>query len=410
MYNGVKTRSILFFGLLLPCLAQASDNVRTDAFITAGGSFSDSNVPIETVAKDLNFGQLSRIGLQYTYTPSHDIPITFTGQLLARGSNNWNTDTEWALISYRPSLQWAVNAGRIRTSMLMYSQVYDVGVNYPWSTPPEETYGLYNIPFTSINGIEVINSQLVGDWSLKTKFQLGNSNFSVPTLSLNVPVKLDNFHLVQFNLNKEAFTFNFSYTLADFQTQELSIMAADPRVQGGFAALAQKAGIPAEQLADPSTILGLANSLGVSNTTNGKTALYNVGFIYDDNILLIAEGSKRRISNSTFPTVETGFLTMGYRFDTLTPHLTFALNNSSNSLILQEQKSITLGLNLSPSSSSVLKFEFKHIAIADGALALPIPNTFINNVGLYDTLPTVLGGEAIEDRSNKLSVTLSVVL
>ena len=101
---------------------------------------------------------------------------------------------------------------------------------------------------------------------------------------------------------------------------------------------------------------------------------------------------------------------MGYHFDTLTPHLTFALNNSSNSLILQEQKSITLGLNLSPSSSSVLKFEFKHIAIADGALALPIPNTFINNVGLYDTLPTVLGGEAIEDRSNKLSITLSVVL
>lgn len=165
-----------------------------------------------------------------------------------------------------------------------------------------------------------------------------------------------------------------------------------------------------KQLADPSTRLGLANSLGVSNTTNGKTEFYNVGFIYDDNLLLIAEGSKRRVINSTFPTAEIAFLTMGYHFDNLTPHLTFALSDTNNSPIQREQKSITLGLNLAISSSSVFKFEFKHITIQDGAMALPTPNTFTNNVGLYNTLPTELVGEAIEDHANKVSVTFSMVL
>ena len=398
-----KTRKLGLITCSLLCagLTQAQSNIRTDAFITAGGAFTDSAIPFEGVAKDINFNRLSRIGLQYTYTPAHDIPVTFTGQLLARGVDDWAVTAEWALISYRPSSSWVINLGKIRTALFMYSQFYDVGVTYPWATPPEEVYGKFNIPFTSMGGIEVVNTQFIGDWMLQSRLQSGNGDFDVPALSLSVPVQMQSIYVSQFTLSNDELTFNLGYSTVKWHSQEFNTLGGDPRVQGAFAALAGST--------DPAVIAGLASNLGVANTTNGKAEFYDLGIKYDSDLLLIGEIVKRRLSNTTFPTVESALFTAGYHFNKYTPLITYSQSNTSGSVIQQEQKSISLGLNVSMSASSLLKLEVKNTKISDGQIAAG-PGANINNVGLYDTLPTLFGGDSIEDSVNKVSITFSTVL
>ena len=410
MDKTLKVFSIISMGLLVASLAQAESKIRTDAFATAGGTFTDSNVPFEGTQKDINFNQLSRIGLQYSFTPAHDIPVTFTGQLLARGYSDWNVEAEWALISYRPTSSWLINFGKIRTSMLMLSQFHDVGVSYPWVTPPEETYGFSNIPFTSISGVEVINTQFAGDWTIKTKFQTGNRDFDVPAMGQVVPVQLQHLDQLRFDINNDNLNMSVGLTSVSFTSQEFTTLASNPAIQQSFADLATLANIPLQNLADPAFVRDLAKGMGLADTNNGRVELYDIGFVYDNNLLLIAEVTKRRIVNSTFPTLSSGFITAGYHFNKLTPHVTFAISDTSNSIIQQEQKSISLGLNYSPSASSILKVDFKSTQIGDGSVALPIPGAKVSNVALFDTLPLEFGGAAIEERVNKISFTYSIVL
>ena len=397
----MRNTGIIASGLFCTSLSLASDNIRTDAFITAGGTFSDSAIPFEGAAKDINFNQLSRIGIQYSYKPKHDIPVTFTGQLLARGYDDWAVTSEWALISYRPSSSWLINAGKIRTALFMYSQFYDVGVTYPWTTPPEEVYGVFNIPFTSMGGLEVINTQFLGDWALQTRIQTGTGDFNVPAMGLDVPVQMEHLHTLQFNLSSDDLTINLAFGDIGWQSQELSTLGGDPRIQGAFSTLAGST--------DPAVIAGLASQVGIANTTNGKAEFFDLGIKYDSNVLLIAEIVKRRLTNTTFPTIEAGYLTAGYHFNKYTPLITYARSDTSNSLIQQEQASVTIGLNIATSASSLLKFELKNTQIDDGSVAL-FPGIDVNNVGLYDELPVLFGGNVIEDSVNKVSITFSTVL
>lgn len=395
MDSRLKALFLISTCLMFTSQASANDSIRTDAFITTGGSFSDSKVPFEGVERDINFNQLSRIGINYIYTPKHNMPVTFTGQLLARGITQWAVESEWALVSYRPSSQWLINTGKIRTALLMLSQFHDVGVSYPWTTPPEELYGFANIPFTSMSGVETVNTQFVGDWTVKTKLQIGSHKFKVPAVSILVPVKLEQLYQFQINASSDTLTLHMGLTTGNFQAEELTTLMQDPRVQAALSVFP-----------DPSAVTG---ALNLADTTNGSVEFGNFGFIYDDNFLVIAEGAKRRLSNSTFPTSQAGFITLGYHYNQFTPHITFSEISTSNSIILQEQKSVILGLNINTSSSSVLKFEIKHTEIGDGSVT-PFPGITINNLGLYDTLPTIMGGDAINFDVTKVSVTYSVVL
>lgn len=396
MDSRLKALFLISTCLMFTSQASANDSIRTDAFITTGGSFSDSKVPFEGVTRDVNFNQLSRIGINYIFTPKHNIPISFTGQLLARGTSQWAIESEWALVSYRPSSQWLINTGKIRTALLMLSQFHDVGVSYPWTTPPEELYGFASVPFTSMSGVEAINTQFVGDWTVKTKLQLGSHSFKVPAVSVLVPVRLEQLYQFQLNAASDTLTLHLGITTGNFQSDELSTLANDLRVQGAFSG------------ATASQILALAPTLGLSNTTNGRVEFFDVGFLYDDNFLIIAEAAKRKLHDSTFPSSQTGFITLGYHYNQFTPHITYSEISTTESFILQEQKSIILGFNISTSSSSVLKFEIKHTQIGDGSVPLGLFN--IGNIGLYDTLPADLGGDQINYDATKVSVTYSVVL
>ncbi|NMH61206.1 topoisomerase IV [Alteromonas sp. MYP5] len=93
--------------------------------------------------------------------------LTATGQLVARGSDDYDVDFEWAYMTYAVTDNTSVTAGRLRLPLFRYSASLDVGYSYHWVAPPESVYG---VVFNNIDGVRVDYSNYAGD--LEYNFQL----------------------------------------------------------------------------------------------------------------------------------------------------------------------------------------------------------------------------------------------
>ncbi len=115
----------------------------------------------------LSLAQESRVGLQgtYTFTPQ----ASFTGHVVSRGSNA-KPDLAWAFGSYKLDGNWEVQLGRKRIPLYYYSDFQDIGVAYPWITPPPEIYGW---EATNYNGASLRYNRDLGDSQLTTSVFTG---------------------------------------------------------------------------------------------------------------------------------------------------------------------------------------------------------------------------------------------
>lgn len=100
---------------------------------------------------------------------------TATVQLIASAINNWDTSADWAYITYQPRSDFTWKLGRFRGPFFLYSETLLVGYTYPWISPP---YSVYNVPFTSMDGLSLSYSRSVADVDLEFQAYNGNSRFS----------------------------------------------------------------------------------------------------------------------------------------------------------------------------------------------------------------------------------------
>ncbi len=77
----------------------------------------------------------SRAGLQLKYTVNPQLAAVV--QVVVRGSDR-NPRVQWAYASYSPSRQFEVQLGRKRIPLYFYSDFQNVGMAYPWVSPPPE--------------------------------------------------------------------------------------------------------------------------------------------------------------------------------------------------------------------------------------------------------------------------------
>ncbi len=99
-------------------------SINHNGFLTAGFSQSDNEVSFMGVDDELNFSDLSLIGIQTTFKPS-DGPFQFVAQLLARGNRSWKVNAEWAYIGARLTDNFEFQVGKVRAPMFMISETYD---------------------------------------------------------------------------------------------------------------------------------------------------------------------------------------------------------------------------------------------------------------------------------------------
>jgi len=79
----------------------------------------------------------TRAGVQGTYQFTQNFRAT--AQVTTRAVDA-DPRLEWAYLSYRFG-NWEVQVGRKRIPLYYYSDFQDIGVAYPWVTPPTELYG-----------------------------------------------------------------------------------------------------------------------------------------------------------------------------------------------------------------------------------------------------------------------------
>lgn len=114
--------------------------------------------------EDLTFDADTVFGLQVSSAVTDK--LTVTGQFVARGTDDYDFDAEWAYVSYAFSDNFTGRMGRLRTPLYLYSDYVDVGYAYAWLRAPSEVYYL---PFNNVQGIDFVWNYSAG--SLDGSFQ-----------------------------------------------------------------------------------------------------------------------------------------------------------------------------------------------------------------------------------------------
>jgi hypothetical protein len=80
----------------------------------------------------------SRAGVQVNYALTDQANLV--GQVVARSATS-AAELTWAYGSYKLTKNWEIQVGRKRIPLYYYSDFQDIGVAYPWVSPPPELYG-----------------------------------------------------------------------------------------------------------------------------------------------------------------------------------------------------------------------------------------------------------------------------
>ncbi|QTH70667.1 hypothetical protein [Pseudoalteromonas xiamenensis] len=88
--------------------------------------------------------------------------LVFTGQLVAKGADDFKPDIDWLYLTYNINDDWYVMAGRRNLPMYYFSEYMEVGYAYPWIRPPAN---LYWWEITQFNGLTVAHQMNWSDWT-----------------------------------------------------------------------------------------------------------------------------------------------------------------------------------------------------------------------------------------------------
>jgi len=93
--------------------------------------------------------------------------LSITGQIIARGIENYKPEFEWMYLSYNLTPTLNAKMGRIRTPFYMFSEYLEVGYTYHWIRPP---YELYAAQVTNMDGVSFLYNMPIG--SIDSQYQI----------------------------------------------------------------------------------------------------------------------------------------------------------------------------------------------------------------------------------------------
>jgi len=117
---------------------------------------------------ELNFQPETTLGLQARSDLGEG--LSFVAQWIARGLDGFNSEVNYAYLSYELTANLMLQAGRKRLPLQYYSEFFDVGFSYPWIRPPAD---LYTWQILNYNGMSLVHKSRVGKGALNTSLYLG---------------------------------------------------------------------------------------------------------------------------------------------------------------------------------------------------------------------------------------------
>ena len=172
-------------GAFISASSYAEINISGFASINAGKVLSGTGVPqygveptfladypnVSAYTEDLSFSPESLIGLQVSGDLGEGLSVT--GQLVARGVNDFEANFEWAYISYDINDNWTIQAGKKRLPLFYYSDFFDVGYAYVWMRAPADNYTWQVFNY---EGVNLLYSGSIGDWGVSANIYTGKED------------------------------------------------------------------------------------------------------------------------------------------------------------------------------------------------------------------------------------------
>lgn len=245
-----------------------------------------------------------------------DEKLSATVQLIGRGGDSFDVQAEWAYVSYKLSEEFTLNAGRYRLPLFYYSDFLDVAYTYHWVRPPSSLYGGPSF----IDGVNLYYSTYFGDYEFSSQLSYGNWEDDIINPGLG-PVHQESNNSLTFNalFGSDLLKVRGVYSVAD------SIIRT--------------------------TLPGLPPVLETD------IEFWGIALIGDyKNILLRSEFTNLELGEDS---QDSGYVSVGYQVNSLTPHITYTTQEALVSTGRPEFDAITYGLAWNFHSSAVLKFEYQ---------------------------------------------------
>ena len=350
--RSVEKKRIVLPLLVTACLMSTNIHAETgdikfNGLLRFAYEISDSEAPyLEQVDEDGTFGR-SHMALNFLSKINHHWHAA--GQLFARTSGELELD--WAFATYYHTDSMQVRLGKQKYPLGLLTEAVDVGVAYPWTTPPAEIYQLEvgdespNFVQENFVGVSLVYSG--GDdfeWTLQPFFgefsgEEGGGSYK-------------NIFGLKYEIGNETFTVQAGATTTRFFYER---QAPEPSIED-----------------------------------KSKTTI-NFGVKYEtDSFLAYAEYADTTVDDFEDFDATASYVTLGYKMNKMTPAVTFATLEGQEGAL--DQTSYTLSLAYAYAVNTVIKAQLMHIEPDD-------PTT----EGLIDELPDG------EDSANVLSVTLDLV-
>ncbi|GAA0859980.1 porin [Aliiglaciecola litoralis] len=291
-------KSITLMALACATTFSANADVRINGFANLIGGITSSEDSLYGYDDSVSFSDESLFAIQV----SGDIndKMTATGQIVAKGNDDYKAEFEWAYISYQATDNISVSAGRIRLPLFRYSASKDVGYSYHWVNAPR---AVYDVPFNNLEGFRLDYNDYAGDWEY---------GFQLAAGTINSTIDIDNgqggFETVDFNAK------NAILLTAEATYEWFKIRAVAGRGTSDFqpAILEQTfAQLPAN----------IADSLRIDEDTS---TFYGLGLEVDKfDWFVSAEITEVNIEESFSPKDTAYYVTAGIRQGKFTPSITY---------------------------------------------------------------------------------------
>ncbi len=279
--------------------------------------------------EDWSFKPESLFGLQFQAELGEGLSATM--QMVSRGADDFKTQVEWAYLSYELNDKWTLQAGKKRLPLFYYSDFYDVGYAYTWIRPPADTYTWQVFNY---NGLNALYSDNWGDWSVAGNIYTGREESPDNKL-------LSDFFFREptTEIWKDIVGGVVSFQKEWFEIRLTHMQYTNERYRSGERVTWE-------------------NSEGVvSDSRKGK--FYGIATNLDfDNIFVLSELNRLNLDGTNF---DSNMLTLGYRFDSLTPYVGHSSFETKDNPEGEKHSTTFAGLRWDFHSNAAFKLQYDKV-------------------------------------------------
>jgi|TARA_Y100000296_G_scaffold61579_1_gene71423 hypothetical protein len=296
---------IIAIGIFLFAPVGRTEGLEFSGFARAvAGKIDTEKATYEGYDNSISFSEKSLIALQADYSFSSSFSVS--SQLLLHTDDDRESGIEWLYLTYAPSESFQINAGRLRTPFLKYSDVIDVGFAYPWINAPQQLYSSYL--FSQYEGANARLRRTFGDVVVDFEAYYGKYEDELESSGINVDIEVDNLFGGVIEVNYGGLQLRTATVNAP--KVETTIDEIAPLLQGLKAA-------------------GF-NSIAENFEINDRAGSFLLGVSYDAlNWYVSGEWMKVSSDIDVLANLESFYVSYGYYVDEVLLHLTYASSRQS---------------------------------------------------------------------------------